>query len=189
MTLTIRTPRHHSGVILVHWITVVLIVLAVAAVVGREWLDGDLVRQRLLDLHRLLGLGLLGLSLGRLVLSRALGAAKVNEHPTPVVGLAAAMGHGALYLALVAVPLLGWAQWSASGKSMALFNFLHVPALLGRDRDLAESLAQAHQVVAWLFLALIAAHALAALWHHYHRRDQVLRSMLPGRLALSTTQS
>lgn len=47
--------------ILVHWITVVLIALAVAVALGREWLDGDLVRQRLLDLHLLLGLGVLGL--------------------------------------------------------------------------------------------------------------------------------
>ena len=172
-----------------HWITVVLIGLAVAAGLGREWLEGDLVRQRLLDLHRLLGLGVLGLSLARLAMSRALGAAKVNEHPTPVVGLAAAMGHGALYLALLVVPLVGWAQWSASGKTMTLFGVLPVPILLGRDRDLAETLSQAHQVLAWMFLALIAAHAAAALWHHYHRRDQVLRSMLPGRLALSTTRS
>jgi cytochrome b561 len=176
-------------VILVHWITAVLIALAVAVALGREWLDGDLVRQRLLDLHRLLGLGVLGLSVSRLVLSRAFGAAKVNEHSTPVIGLMAAMGHGALYLALVVVPLLGWAQWSASGKAMTLFGILPIPALLGRNRDLAETLAQAHQVVAWLFLGLIAAHAVAALWHHYHRRDQVMRSMLPGRLALSTTRS
>lgn len=172
-----------------HWITVVLVVLAVAAGLGQDWLEGDLLRHRLLDIHRLLGLGVLGLSLVRLALSRAFGAANVNEHPTPFIGLAAAVGHGALYLALVVVPLLGWAQWSASGKTMALFAVLPVPALLGHDHDLAEILAQAHQVLAWLFLALIAAHAAAALWHHYHRRDQVLRSMLPGGLALSTTRS
>ena len=141
--------------ILVHWITVVLIGLAVAAGLGREWLEGDLLRHQLLDLHRLLGLGVLGLSLARLALSRAFGAAKVNEHPTPVIGRAAAIGHGALYLALVVVPLLGWAQWSASGKTMALFAVLPVPALLGHDHDLADTLAQAHQVLAWLFLALI----------------------------------
>lgn len=187
--MTTRFPRHHPGVILLHWLTAVLVALAVTTVLGREWLDGDVARQRLLDLHRLLGLGVLGLSVGRAVLSRALGAPRVNEHPTPLLARATAVGHGMLYLALVAVPLLGWAQWGASGKSMSLLGALSIPPLLGHDRDLAETLVQAHELLAWLLLALIAAHAVAALWHHYHRRDQVLRSMLPGRLVLSTTRS
>lgn len=187
--MTTRFARHRSGVILLHWLTAVLVAFAVTTVLGREWLESDVARQRLLDLHRLLGLGVLGLSVGRAVMSRALGAARVNEHPTPLLARMTTVGHGTLYLALVAVPLLGWAQWGASGKSMTLFGALSIPPLLGHDRDLAETLAQAHEFLAWLLLALIAAHAVAALWHHYYRRDQVLRSMLPGRFIPSAPRS
>lgn len=177
--MTTNMPRHHAAIILLHWLTALLVTLAVLLVLGREWLEGDAIRQRVLDLHRLFGLGLLAIAAGRLVLSRALGAAKVNgDLPAPFPH-AAALSHGALYLLLVTLPLLGWLQWSASGKAMWLFGALPVPALIGHDRDLAETLSQWHEGVAWALIALIAAHALAALWHHYGRRDQVLSSMLP----------
>ena len=39
----------------------------------------------------------------------------------------------------------------------------------------------AHELVAYLLLALIALHAAAGLFHHYVRRDNVLNTMLPGR--------
>jgi hypothetical protein len=37
-------------------------------------------------------------------------------------------------------------------------------------------------------MALVVVHALAALWHHFIRRDGVLRAMLPGRLSPATPQ-
>ena len=35
-----------------------------------------------------------------------------------------------------------------------------------------------HSPVAWLLLAMIAGHVVMALWHHFVRRDGVLRRML-----------
>lgn len=173
------TPRHHPAVIVLHWLTAALVALGVVAVLGHEWSDSDAWRHRLLDAHRLLGLAVLAVAALRLPLSRGLGAGRVNAGlPKPFAG-AAALSHAALYLLLVATPLLGWAQWSASGKTMRLFAGLPVPALLAPDRGLAEWLGSSHQAAAWSLLAVVAAHALAALWHHHWRGDDVLRSMSP----------
>jgi hypothetical protein len=38
-----------------------------------------------------------------------------------------------------------------------------------------------HEQLGWLLLGLIGVHALAALYHHYIRRDDVMRKMLPFR--------
>jgi cytochrome b561 len=38
-----------------------------------------------------------------------------------------------------------------------------------------------HAQVGWLFLSLIALHAMAALFHHYVLRDDVLMTMIPAR--------
>lgn len=185
--MTPDAPRHHPAIIALHWLTVILVTTAVLLVVGRDWLDGDVARQRYLDLHRLVGLSVLAITATRAVVNRVVGAATVHRELPPLFARPAAASHGVLYLLMLTLPLLGWAQWSASGKAMQLFGVLPVPALLGHDRDLAETLSQWHEIAAWTLVALVGAHALAALWHHHFRHDHVLRSMLPrtGRSALA----
>jgi len=179
----VSSARHHPIAILLHWLTAIVIALSVTLILGREWLDGEPSRQWLMDLHRFFGLSVLSLALIRLILRPALGTAQVNQGLPPLVARLAGLSHGGLYLLLVALPLLGWAQWSASGKPMQLFGVLPIPPLFGfgPDRDFAEVLGDWHARAAWLLIALVVAHALAALWHHFMRRDQVLRSMLPHR--------
>lgn len=181
LNLLISPPRHHPITILLHWLTAILIALGVTLILGREWIDEEPSRQWLLDVHRFLGLSVLGLALTRMVLRPLLRTSQVNRGLPPLLARLAGLSHGGLYLLLVALPLLGWAQWSASGKPMRLFGVFSVPTLFGfgPDRDLAEALGDWHAGLAWLLIALVAAHALAALWHHFARRDPVLRSMLP----------
>jgi cytochrome b561 len=57
----------------------------------------------------------------------------------------------------------------------------HLPALIGRDLDLADTLEDWHSALAWTLLALIALHVAAALWHQYIRRDGLLDAMWPRR--------
>ncbi len=39
---------------------------------------------------------------------------------------------------------------------------------------------ESHETLAWIAIALIVIHVSAALYHHFLRRDGVLRRMLPG---------
>ena len=55
-----------------------------------------------------------------------------------------------------------------------------MPALVAHDPDLADTLGWWHEQVGWALLGLILVHALAAIYHHKVRRDDVLRAMLPG---------
>ena len=50
---------------------------------------------------------------------------------------------------------------------------------MARDRELGYGLQDWHVDAAWVLLALVFGHVAAALWHHYIRRDNVLRSMQP----------
>ena len=94
--------------------------------------------------------------------------------------IAAWLTHAALYAALLALPLLGWALSDAAGKPPHLFG-LALPALVAEDDDLADRLLAWHQDLAWVLLALVSLHIAAALWHHFIRRDDVLRAMWPAR--------
>jgi cytochrome b561 len=85
-----------------------------------------------------------------------------------------------IYACLLAMPLLGWAQSSAMTRHFKVFG-MPFPALVRRNHELGDTLAWWHAEVGWLFLSLIALHALAALLHHYVLRDDVLMTMIPAR--------
>jgi len=48
---------------------------------------------------------------------------------------------------------------------------------------------EVHEVLAYTILVLAILHALAALKHHFVDRDDVLRSMLPGRKQASASRA
>ena len=171
--------RHQSLTIALHWISVLLLAGGVGCVVVREWVDDRSLRLLLLDLHRNAGLLLMVLAGLRLGLRAARRAGRLDHRlPTGLRHLSG-LSHGMLYLGLLSIPLLGWALSSARGQSPRVLGMLPLPSLVGRDRDLAELLERWHANLAWALLVLIGMHAVAALWHHYVRKDGVLRSMLP----------
>lgn len=75
------------------------------------------------------------------------------------------------------MPLLGWLTLSAKGKPIPFFG-LQLPALIGADKTLAESLEEIHEFIGTLGYYLIGLHTVAALAHHYFMRDDTLLRML-----------
>lgn len=174
--------RHHPVVIALHWFTVTTIIIAVTLILIREDIEGRTAKQLLLDWHRSLGLLILAVMLLRLALRYFLRVGSLDHGLPPILVIVSKAGHAVLYVLLLAIPLLGWAQSSARGQTVNLFGLVPLPPLplIERDRELAETLATWHEAAAWLLLAVVFAHAAAALWHHFVRRDTVLRSMLPS---------
>jgi len=82
---------------------------------------------------------------------------------------------------MIAIPLSGWLMSSAKGFQTVYFGVLPIPDLIGKDPDLGNLLKTVHVSLNFLLLALVAAHAGAALKHHFLDRDATLRRMLPGR--------
>ena len=81
----------------------------------------------------------------------------------------------------MALPVVGWVLTSAHGISLNLFGVVHLPQLVAADSELADTLSDYHVWLSWVLLALVVMHVGAALWHHFVRRDAVLKAMLPGR--------
>lgn len=172
--------RHHPLTIALHWLSLLLLVGGVAAVLGRDVVEDRALRTLLLELHRNAGVMVLALAAIRLAVRLWKRAHRVEHGLPPLLRRGAQLSHGLLYLGLMAVPLLGWALSSARGQVPLLLGLLPLPALMARDRELAETLEGWHEDLAWVLLTLIALHAAAALWHHHVRRDGVLRAMWPS---------
>jgi len=92
---------------------------------------------------------------------------------------AARVSHGALYLAVIVVIMLGWAHSGAHTPDYSdFFGLFRVPQFTSPDRATANAFEDRHILFAYVLLALIAVHVIAALWHHFIRRDRVVARMV-----------
>lgn len=89
--------------------------------------------------------------------------------------------HIALYMLMVAVPVTGWLSSSFFGSHTDVFGWFIIPPIVPESRTLLPAAYWSHFGLAWALIVLVVAHAGAALYHHFVRRDAVLRAMLPGK--------
>nr|WP_230599052.1 cytochrome b [Xanthomonas albilineans] len=161
-----------------HWLTVLCLVLAAGLILLREEVDGRTLRQWLLEGHRHFGLFVLGLFCLRVAVRLRLGRRHDFAVGSALIRALATLTHIALYALLMALPVLGIGLSQALDKPVHIFGAT-LPTFVAADPDLADTLGAWHLYAAWGLLGLIVLHIGAALWHHFVRRDEVLRRMLP----------
>jgi cytochrome b561 len=171
--------RHPRLAMVLHWLSALAVATAFAVAWTRAGLDEPRPRAALMLVHQCTGLLVLALLAFRVGVRLATWPTRPrHDIPRPVRALAFGT-HLALYGALLAMPLLGWALANAHGHDVRLPGVAALPALVPADRDLADTLESWHVGLSWTLLSLVALHASAALFHHFVRRDDVLRTMLP----------
>jgi cytochrome b561 len=93
--------------------------------------------------------------------------------------VAAYVNHGALYLFTFIVAMLGWAHSGAHKPDYSsFFGLFRVPQFTSENRETANIYEDRHILMAYVLLALIVVHVVAALYHHFAKRDRVLTSMI-----------
>jgi cytochrome b561 len=75
------------------------------------------------------------------------------------------------------LPLSGWSMSSAAGYPVSFYGLFTIPDMVAKNPELAGILKDIHEVSANVFIALLAAHLGAALYHHFILRDDTLRRM------------
>lgn len=89
--------------------------------------------------------------------------------------------HRILLLLCIVMPLSGWVMVSArSGKPVSMAPGLQVPPIAAQDPSFGYAMQGVHIVLAWALIGLIALHGAAALYHHFIKRDSILKRMIPG---------
>lgn len=176
-----RDARYGPVAILLHWLTALLVLI--------NWLLPHLAEfmarsqaPRIIALHRSVGVTVLVL-----VLLRA--AWRWVSPPPPLPGgtvqllrIASKLGHAALYLLMIAVPVLGILFTWAGGRTLQVWGAVDFPPPAWIDPDLHDRLRSLHETCANAILWLVGLHVLAVLMHHYVFQDRLLDRMLPARL-------
>jgi cytochrome b561 len=172
--------RFDGTSIMLHWLTVLLIVVQFASIWTREATGhhGSL-GVALLSLHRTSGMLTWFVALARLAWRHS--SAHLPPFPPNMPKLqqtiAKANEYG-LYVLLLAMPVTGLMRVLLRGQPFDLL-FWQVPALLEPDPALRSVFVEAHAIGAKALIALIGLHAGAALFHRLVLRDGVLNRMLP----------
>jgi cytochrome b561 len=111
----------------------------------------------------------------------------LNPTPEPaadiprMLRIAATVNHWALYLVTIVVAMLGWAMAGARAPDYSSwFGLFNVPQFTSVDKAAANAYEERHILFAYILLALIVLHVVAAAWHHFIKRDRVTMRMIRG---------
>jgi cytochrome b561 len=167
--------------IALHW-TVLALLVAVYASMELKGIypKGSPGRAGMATWHYTLGLSVFCLAWLRLAIRLTGGEPLIEPAPPAWQAKLAALVHWARSGLVFALPLLGWLTLSAKGKPVPFFGF-ELPALVAANEGLGEWLKDIHEAVATAGYGLVGLHAAAALYHHYVRRDNCMKLMLPVR--------
>ncbi|SMH46110.1 cytochrome b [Azospirillum agricola] len=167
--------------VFLHWLMVALLIAQYAL----GWTMPEIHRgtqpETLINLHLSVGALILFVLLCRLLWRLT------HPAPPPPAGLPgwqnliSALVHWLLYALLVIVPVLGWMNASARGWTVTLFSAVPLPSLVADGSPLGRSSGDVHVALSYLLLAAAGLHVVAALYHRFLLRDDVMRRMLPGK--------
>ncbi|WP_174873967.1 cytochrome b [Vogesella oryzae] len=173
-----NTPARYSTLqTLLHWLMAALMIGAF--LFGNYLADLPLspAKFQLISYHKWLGISLLALLALRVVVRLARKAPALPAGMGAAARAMAHIGHAALYLLMLAIPLSGWLMSSAYGFPVVLFGVLPLPDLIAANPALAEQLKAGHGLLNNVLVIVVVAHVLAALKHQFIDKDGLLERM------------
>jgi len=175
-----NTDDHYGKVSMAfHWLMLILLIAVFTTIELRVIFEkGTEEREAIKALHFMLGLLVFMLVWIRLALRFKQVTPDILPRLSDKQELLAKIMHGALYLLMIVMPILGWLTVSAAGKELLFFG-IEVPSLIAKNKDLAHQLEDIHKTIGEIGYYLIGLHAIAALFHHYVQKDDTLTRMLP----------
>lgn len=169
--------KYSSLQITLHWLVFLLVIITYGAMELRGFFPRT-YRPGFNLVHYSGGVAILVLMVARLLVRIKQPAPPILPKPTPMMTGLAHLGHLALYLVFIALPVLGVALKYYKGQPWGAFG-MAMPYASVAEFDFADSLKAIHETLANLGYWIIGLHTLAALIHHYYWKDNTLLRMMP----------
>jgi cytochrome b561 len=179
MTYGTRTDHYPAASKLLHWLVAACVLITAPVAIAMTRIDKGPTQDALYNLHKSLGVLILILMVLRLVNRFAAGALAAEAEIEPWQKMVSSVAHTSLYVLLLAMPVVGYLANSAYGASTPFFGAFEISGVIGKNEGLATQLFTLHRWVGWFVILLVLTHVSAALYHHFIRRDAVLKRMLP----------
>lgn len=171
--------RYARSQIILHWLTLLMVILTYAAMLLKDSVPEDMA-PLVKSLHFNFGLAVFLLMFIRLGLRHRYATPATTPPLEEWQEWGAKIFHVLLYVLFLALPVLGVLTLAYGGKEWVLLGW-QVPQFVTPDPALRRIIKSTHETLANTGYFIIGGHALAALYHHYLRKDDTLRRMMPGK--------
>ena len=176
-----RQTHYGSVGVAIHWATAVVVLFAfVYSPGGSEQRVYSATRDFDRQLHETLGIIVFVLAIAR-VLWRSK-ARTPDRPPMPLwMAISSRTIQAALYVLLFALPITAITGAWLEGHPLTMLAGLTINPLIGESHPIGAIVADIHTWLGDAIMWLAGVHSLAALYHHFVLKDDVLSSMLPHR--------
>ena len=182
--------RYNHTAITLHWLVAALIVINVCYGLAGAYADDAHVRP-IVDMHKSIGLTVLGLVLLRILWRLSHKPPAMPAHYPRHERLGAHLAHATLYLVILLLPLSGYlhdSAWNgAATHPLILYGFLHLPRMpIIKSFDPATKdtlhtiFGAAHIYIGYVLYALVGLHLAGVAKHHIFDRESEISRMLPA---------
>jgi len=169
-----------------HWSIAVVMIAAIVCSVWADQLNPDIASHRalwqilIMKLHKPIGFTALLLILARCAWAVSGTRPRLPDNMSSREVLLSKSVHFGLYALMLLVPLSGWFMSQYSDSTINYFGLFEVQNIVQPDKARVGQLHPVHVYLGLFTLGAVIVHTLAALFHHYVRKDGVLSGMLPG---------
>ncbi len=164
---------------LLHWSIFILFVLQYYLVYRREYFPKEAPEKlQYILLHKSVGVLLLGLALLMLIWRHVGTRPRMPISMTPAHQVAAKLMHFLLYVAMLLQPISGILMGLYGGRSIGVFGLFNIPAFAQKNEQLGNFLYHTHVWCSYAIIAFVSLHVIAALYHHFVAKDDVLKRMI-----------
>lgn len=178
MRLRNTTTSYGSISKLFHW----LIFLLVLVMIPLGYIMGDIsdkaYKAQVINIHKLIGVLILVLMLLRVMWAMSNVKPSLPFQTPTWQRIAERCMHVFLYLGLIIMPLSGLIGTVAAGRPPQL-DGVSIMLPIAKNKSVAGfAFEYIHEPLAIILICLISIHIVAALYHHFVKRDDVLRRMI-----------
>lgn len=179
--MTIKNSKTTYGSVakFLHWLIFILIIAMLTIGFLMDGIQDKALKGQIINLHKLTGILILILMVLRVTW------ALTNPKPMLPMGTprwqkwAERVVHFLIYAVLIVMPIAGWVMSVAAGYLPHLFGFKFALPVVPLDKKLSDQAYDVHSYLAYVLIALISIHVLAALYHYIVKKDDVLQRMMP----------
>lgn len=174
------TPQRYGRISrALHWLMALLFAWQFAGMIAKVSLGRDAALTGLLaGAHSHVGLLLLMLFIIRAIWG-LLNSGRRPANGAGFLGIAAWVGHLALYLLMLVVPLLAALRMLGNDRPFAWFGWIPLNDGTGEKVEwMVAPASAAHGLLGWVLLACIVGHVLMVLVHRVVLKDDVAQRML-----------
>lgn len=174
-----ESARYTTSIRRLHWLMAIMIGLGYLAIEQRGLFErGSTARFAMMQSHFWLGIGIFILVWVRITQRLKYGSPRITPGLTRTQAGISHLFHFALYAFFIVMPILGIMTAWTDGKTIFIpFTDFALPALMVENEALAHQLEEWHHDIGEAFYWVIGFHILAALYHHFVRKDDTLKRM------------